>query len=303
MLRGPLLSKFNVVSQTDVFADRIDCLLARPSPATDPDRELLPPDVAALDVCGRAAGPPVNIGLIYFNNAQEGGGVLGILRTLVKQQKQLLDQTPKLDGAGNVVTDALIDQPVFREALNRQKSRGDWCVYPTLTLTQPLAPTPTPTRTGQRVPELQRTPRGCATIPPLDSLWYFPFGVFPLLLRALCSASSLRQGGWHGIQVGGAGEREADVRGGEVAAPSSGLRGGRAGGARGVGDGVHDAGERGGCGRDVRRCPRLVVWPRLPQRGAPPPSLQRFSPFISKSSPTFARTMPSRLRKASRSPC
>lgn len=130
VLRGPLLSKFNVVSQTDVFANRIDCLLARPSPATDPDRELWPPDVAALDVCGRAAGPPVNIGLIYFNNAQEGGGVLGVLRTLVKQHKTLLDQTPKLDGAGNVVTDALIDQPIFREALNRQKSRGDWCVPP-----------------------------------------------------------------------------------------------------------------------------------------------------------------------------
>ena len=204
MLRGPLLSKFNVVSQTDVFADRIDCLLARPSPATDPDRELLPPDVAALDVCGRAAGPPVNIGLIYFNNAQEGGGVLGILRTLVKQQKQLLDQTPKLDGAGNVVTDALIDQPVFREALNRQKSRGDWCVYPTLTLTQPLAPTPTSTRTGQRVPELQRTPRGCYH-PSTGFTVVFSFRCFPAsptgsLLGIIAEAGWLARnsGGWCG---------------------------------------------------------------------------------------------------------
>jgi hypothetical protein len=125
VLRGPLLSHFTVVSQTDVFADRIDCLRAKPSPSAETARAL-PPTVAALDVCGRAAGPPVNIGLIYFNGASAGGGVMEVLRTLVGRQRSLLDQAPKLDGAGNVVSDALLDQPIFRDALNHHKSRGDW---------------------------------------------------------------------------------------------------------------------------------------------------------------------------------
>ena len=132
-LHGPLLSPYAMVSQTDVFN-----LGTRPK--CEADAELAPetnhPGVARcglkrLDPNGEEIKTQLNIGLTYFRRSamSDDGPVLGVLNDMLSAFETKLGGEVAKDDEGNAITEALLDQPMFRSAVAvRAAASGGWRV-------------------------------------------------------------------------------------------------------------------------------------------------------------------------------
>ena len=132
-LHGPLLSPYAMVSQTDVFN-----LGTRPK--CEADAELTPetnhPGVARcglkrLDTNGEEIKTQLNIGLTYFRRSamSDDGPVLGVLNDMLSAFETKLGGEVAVDDEGNAITEALLDQPMFRSAVAvRAAASGGWRV-------------------------------------------------------------------------------------------------------------------------------------------------------------------------------
>ena len=120
-LHGPLLSPYAMVSQTDVFN-----LGTRPKCEADADLapETNHPGVARcglkrLDPNGEEIKTQLNIGLTYFRRSamSDDGPVLGVLNDMLSAFETKLGGEVAVDDEGNAITEALLDQPMFRAAV------------------------------------------------------------------------------------------------------------------------------------------------------------------------------------------
>lgn len=113
-------------SQTDIFAGP-----TRPR-CTNTDAPA-PADKSHPGIGSCGAGPDclINIGLTYFRRSliKDDGPMLGLLRDINSKFVSMLDGEPMKDDAGNAVSQALLDQPMFRQMLDRRVGpSGGWRV-------------------------------------------------------------------------------------------------------------------------------------------------------------------------------
>ena len=122
-LRGPLLSPFAMVSQTDVFD-----LGTRPRCDADTGVTNEPghPDVKRCDSSSLKSQPQLNIGLVYFRRSAmaDDGPTLGVIKDMLKAFTAKLLGDVQVNDDGNPIAEALLDQPLFREAVSQRVRRG-----------------------------------------------------------------------------------------------------------------------------------------------------------------------------------
>ena len=122
-LRGPLLSPFAMVSQTDVFD-----LGTRPRCDADTGVTNEPghPDVKRCDSSSLKSQPQLNIGLVYFRRSAmaDDGPTLGVIKDMLNAFTAKLLGDVQVNDDGNPIAEALLDQPLFREAVSTRVRRG-----------------------------------------------------------------------------------------------------------------------------------------------------------------------------------
>ena len=123
-LRGPLLSPFAMVSQTDVFD-----LGTRPRMCdadTGVTNEPGHPDVKRCDSSSLKSQPQLNIGLVYFRRSAmaDDGPTLGVIKDMLNAFTAKLLGDVQVNDDGNPIAEALLDQPLFREAVSTRVRRG-----------------------------------------------------------------------------------------------------------------------------------------------------------------------------------
>ncbi|KAK3275440.1 hypothetical protein CYMTET_16434 [Cymbomonas tetramitiformis] len=123
ILKGPLFSRFNVLAQTDIFKERIECG-QRMSVVPPEETERVKALVGDLNLCGKGGGPLINVGLVYIQNAKLGGAIHDVVTGTVAQIVSLLDSLAEGSEKGD--PNRLIDQPIMREQINKHNKRGGW---------------------------------------------------------------------------------------------------------------------------------------------------------------------------------
>lgn len=122
-LRGPLLSPFAMVSQTDVFdlGTRPRCD-AGSGVTTEPGH----PDVKRCDSSSLKGQPQLNIGLVYFRRSAmaDDGPTLGVIKDTSAAFTAKLLGDVQVNDDGDPIAEALLDQPLFREAVSERVRLG-----------------------------------------------------------------------------------------------------------------------------------------------------------------------------------
>ena len=122
-LRGPLLSPFAMVSQTDVFdlGTRPRCD-AGSGVTTEPGH----PDVKRCDSSSLKGQPQLNIGLVYFRRSAmaDDGPTLGVIKDMLAAFTAKLLGDVQVNDDGDPIAEALLDQPLFREAVSERVRLG-----------------------------------------------------------------------------------------------------------------------------------------------------------------------------------
>ena len=127
-LRGPLLSPFAMISQTDVFD-----LGTRPR--CDPNSGVVETpghsDVKRCVSSSVKGQPQLNIGLVYFRRSAmaDDGPTLGAIKDMLAAFTARLLGDVQVNDDGDPISEALLDQPLFREAVSqRVRLGGGWKV-------------------------------------------------------------------------------------------------------------------------------------------------------------------------------
>ena len=122
-LRGPLLSPFAMVSQMDVFdlGTRPRCD-AGSGVTTEPGH----PDVKRCDSSSLKGQPQLNIGLVYFRRSAmaDDGPTLGVIKDMLAAFTAKLLGDVQVNDDGDPIAEALLDQPLFREAVSERVRLG-----------------------------------------------------------------------------------------------------------------------------------------------------------------------------------
>ena len=127
-LRGPLLSPFAMISQTDVFD-----LGTRPR--CDPNSGVVETpghsDVKRCVSSSVKGQPQLNIGLVYFRRSAmaDDGPTIGAIKDMLAAFTARLLGDVQVNDDGDPISEALLDQPLFREAVSqRVRLGGGWKV-------------------------------------------------------------------------------------------------------------------------------------------------------------------------------
>ena len=139
LLHGPLLGRFNMVTQVDIFQHftRPTCESSERAAPLTPEQAV---EMVGEEVALRPAGDdlPVcrysrlriemNIGMLYVRDASLDGPALQIVEGAVEEIIKRLDGPAKYKGKEKklVAHDRLLDQPLFREMASRHVEKGLW---------------------------------------------------------------------------------------------------------------------------------------------------------------------------------